>query len=570
VPTPIEIRVVTSKQGAGLEETNAALDQISGSVDQANVDLGKFAHSEAFGLSKRQFSEIALSAIVAVDAMGGLDKQAAQLVRTGEQLVSAFAFGGPIGALATAGAIGIGFIASQAQRADEEAKAWIADLTHLNTLLEKQGELAEPAKSISEKLGVTPANAAAMAQMAKESTGYRDALEQISYTYDTKMHAAGLRVRDAYESLTAMQSLAKEGSAADAAEVARLSAEYDASKVALTGLSKEREEAIARLAALTGATKAAKDQDDYYQRSILATAAAYEVASEKAAAYQAALEHLQTWMQDKVTGAVSSALVPTETKVGPDTWDEARKRLEAIATGTPVNKYGDDFANAFHKLNMGAKEAAEGFKDFSLFADPKGITFFKETGGFSSAVDAANQKLDEFVGKETLTQQVSDEVWKNMSADRKKQLADLGITKLTDVDQLALGVLKAPEFDKSLEDIVKQITDTRPKMGVELYWIWPDLPGDKGNKPLEVPAGANPLGAQGGAEIIAYAGGISGMVTRSGLIHVDRGEPVWVGGTRGQVPAPGPTININGATVSRDRDIVRLAREIARQMAKNS
>lgn len=137
-------------------------------------------------------------------------------------------------------------------------------------------------------------------------------------------------------------------------------------------------------------------------------------------------------------GVVDAALKQTEvtdadmeaSKLGKyvDKWDEFRRRLEAVATGTPAENFGADFVKNFKELGMSAEQAAQAFKDWSLFADPKNLHLID----MGAVIEDVKHQIDGMIGKANVMAAAMKEVWANLSPTQKAALASQGIEDVTD------------------------------------------------------------------------------------------------------------------------------------------
>lgn len=154
-------------------------------------------------------------------------------------------------------------------------------------------------------------------------------------------------------------------------------------------------------------------------------------------------------------GLVENALQPTaaDPNMG-DSWDEARKRFEAFATGTDTGAYGEEFKAMFDSLGMSAEQAAQKFKDFSLFADPANLQLID----WGPVVANVEQQLLSMAGKANVTAEAMKEVWKNLSPQARQALAAQGIDNATE----ALDALVDPAgaAEKKVSALNKEIGAT--------------------------------------------------------------------------------------------------------------
>jgi len=114
-----------------------------------------------------------------------------------------------------------------------------------------------------------------------------------------------------------------------------------------------------------------------------------------------------------------------------DKWDEFRRRVEAVATGTDIGQFGEKFRaqlsmvqGMFQNLNL--DQIAAKFKDFSLFADKANLRKMLDMGvvDLSGIQGNIDQQIDAIIGKANLMKEAFDNVWANMSEAKKIDLAN--------------------------------------------------------------------------------------------------------------------------------------------------
>lgn len=183
--------------------------------------------------------------------------------------------------------------------------------------------------------------------------------------------------------------------------------------------------------------------------------AASEAAMRKAAA---AAERLY----GKLKGLVENALTPTaaDPNMGAS-WDEARKRFEAFASGTSLDAYGEDFKKMFEGLGMSAQSAADAFKNFSLFADPENMKLID----WGPIVASVEQQLLSMAGKANVTAEAMRQVWANLSPTAKAALAEQGIENAGDamqalVDPAGLAEEQVGKLGDAVRAIPTSVTTT--------------------------------------------------------------------------------------------------------------
>ena len=231
-------------------------------------------------------------------------------------------------------------------------------------------------------------------------------------------------------------------------------------------------------------------------------------------------------MASKLQSMVEGALTPTaaDPNMG-NAWDEARKRFEAFASGTDTGAYGAEFKQLFDSLGMSAQQAADAFRNFSLFADPKNLKLVD----FGPIAESVKTQLDGMIGKANLTSAAMEEVWKNLSPQQKAALGTQGIDNVTDavtalinpaglaeqnVQGIGTAVKAIPEkrtttfdikktdtFDATYKDIADKISaiPTDVTVRVRLADGLPDTGGSSGGSsgglgnPLRERAGGGPV-----------------------------------------------------------------------------
>lgn len=169
---------------------------------------------------------------------------------------------------------------------------------------------------------------------------------------------------------------------------------------------------------------------------------AFEWTKEQLDAFAKKLESAANGIVDAVKGLVESAMAPTSvsaedvaaTQAGTyvDKWDEFRRRLEAVATGTDPAQYGAEFVQKLNEImaqfpGLAIKTLADKFKDFSLFAGMSGDQI-REFVNFGPITDAVQQGIDAIIGKFRAVGEGVKEVFKTLSNEKLFDLAQaLGI-----------------------------------------------------------------------------------------------------------------------------------------------
>lgn len=174
----------------------------------------------------------------------------------------------------------------------------------------------------------------------------------------------------------------------------------------------------------------------------------FDMAKDKYGEWQTALKDTSGYdrakaaaaqLRDAVRSAVEAAIQPTsvtdeDVKAAAlgnyvDKWDEARRRLEAVDTGTDPAQYGKKFEDAFawlKSIGYDAKSAAAAMRDFSLYADPANLSKAFETGliDLDAIIPQVEGKIDSIIGKANLLQSAFEQVWAGMSQQKKIDLAN--------------------------------------------------------------------------------------------------------------------------------------------------
>ena len=175
----------------------------------------------------------------------------------------------------------------------------------------------------------------------------------------------------------------------------------------------------------------------------------------------ASVSQMVSRLKSMVEGALSPTSVEQRMGMAGDAWDEFRLRLEAVASGTDPAQYGEKFAQMFNDLGMSAQAAAEGFKNFSLFADPKNLKLVD----FGPIIADVKTQLDGMIGKANLTAEAMKQVWANLSPQQKAALAQQGIEGTADavqalLDPAGLATDQVKELGGAISAIPKSITST--------------------------------------------------------------------------------------------------------------
>lgn len=155
----------------------------------------------------------------------------------------------------------------------------------------------------------------------------------------------------------------------------------------------------------------------------------------------------QKQFMSQLRGLVESVLTPTSvtaedmqaTLLGTyeDKWDEFRRRLEAVSTGTDPSQFGDKFQQMFKALGLSADEAARKFQNFSLFANPANLKLID----WEAVVGSTAEAVDSIIGKYNA---VSEGVKQYLASDAAKaQMPDLKMALGLDPTAAAQDVQQA-------------------------------------------------------------------------------------------------------------------------------
>lgn len=161
-------------------------------------------------------------------------------------------------------------------------------------------------------------------------------------------------------------------------------------------------------------------------------------------------QSIAAWNQlrQTVRGFVENALRPTEVTMEDlnaalagkyiPKWDEFRRRVEAIATGSNIEQFGPKFKAQLEMVqslfkNLNLDEIAAKFKDFSLFANMN-MDQIKSLIDFGPIEAQVSQQIDSIIGKAKAMQVAFDDVWASLSTQKKIDLAQALNIDVTKVD----------------------------------------------------------------------------------------------------------------------------------------
>lgn len=176
---------------------------------------------------------------------------------------------------------------------------------------------------------------------------------------------------------------------------------------------------------------------------------------------QNAAKAAQELFKSLVEGAMSPTSVTDQDKKDTaagkyaDKWDEFRRRLDAVATGTDPNKFGKAFSEAFKGLGLSAEEASKKFKDFSLFADPKNLKLID----MGAVIADVKEQIQGMIGKANVMKEAMGKVWDSLSPQERGALGAQGIKSASDALAAIGDPTGASSAQKHIADITKQIKD---------------------------------------------------------------------------------------------------------------
>jgi hypothetical protein len=610
---PIEIVIRQTSEGNAIEQTSKSillLANSSGAVVGSLEKVGQVT-GESLAMSRKEWmrtgSEVAFYAKAVTSAMGSSNNEIAKTIGVVTQLGESFMFGGGVGIAVAAISSLVGIIASELPKAADAAKKAADEIRKPFEETKKQIEDLAKLKGLdatAKQIGVTKDALAQYIQATETSATKVDRLNtaQMNIAEVT----ARLKQMDEAEALMLMgkstpatqlynDSLGNLRAARqnDIDYLKRQTLEEARLNTTVVDEIKGTQDLATQIAKLPptmdeyiAAGAKIMSDDTFLQKYNDAKKLADAIRDVKQATNSAAAS-LAAAAFDKFKGAVSKSITTQTTitqedidatKAGKyqDKADEYRRRLEAIAAGTAnVDQYGAKFASFFNSINMGAQEAADAMKDFSFFSNPKNLEAFTANGGLDAIEADIQRQVDGIIGQSELMGAAMKAVWDKLPEEKKKALAKTGITTWEDLQKndLKLKILKDPAFDETLaaaRDAV--LSNFPPEMQTTISVNYTmDQAGptlgekakDNGGRPID----SNDSGQ--GKHGATFANGGIGVFNRDQSINVHAGESYWISGTQNQVAPPGVTINFNGATVSTDRDMIRLAREVARQIARH-
>lgn len=501
-------------------QANAAVSKIESGAKKAAGSMNSlFGTGSVMGVGREQFSRLGSAAALAFNAIGAGAGQAnsdvGRLIQTASQLGTAFAFGGPVGAVVTVASIGLSAFFAEQERAAQAAAAQMALITAESYKVRDailSLTAADPLQKLADsaEIGIDR-----LRELAKASEAARVALRalgDIGPAMDLRTDALA-RAQEAY-----------------AAASARLKAEWEAGKISIMALRAELDPYAKQVEAAQQAVDQAAGAEELFNQKLreqdellrqlsggslvaylsnfnavldafnapmvytppqqgLGAGAYYDRQARMNQGTQLAIRDIQTSasaaattvkihdesirkMGNALAGAIDRAMAPTSvteadmaaSRAGTykTKWDEFARRAEAVATGTPAGTYGPEFEAQLKELEKAgytAERAAAAFRDFSLFSDPKNIKLVD----WGPIVADVEQQLAALAGKAELTQRALSEVWAKLSPGAKANLAKIGIENQEDAFQALLDPLgaaagKASEYAGTIESIPKDVT----------------------------------------------------------------------------------------------------------------
>ncbi len=402
---------------------------------------------------------------------GGLSRELSQVAQIGTQIGESFMFGSGIGIGVALAGTAVSLLAAKIQ---EEQAAVKAAMEPHDKLAASLAELQKPtsglARDISEATGASKAFAEQLANIAEASDAGAARIKKIQEAFK-----AATQAEIDYASAVQSYRVAEHTALYFGDEIASLntwSQAVDDAKYKAMDLYYAKRQV---LAASTEQDIEAVRQTNWLARQHSEWVTQETALQNAAAAYK----NLAKNMRDILEGAIGKVMLPTDvtdldmqaTALGhyADKWDETVRRLK---TGN-IDQYGAEFAARIRELGIPLEDIIRKFQNFSLFAGGKNMGLLN----FDALTDMVSEQIDAILGKSEVMEKAFAKVWSNLSEDQRKALEKLGYTKLSDLDKLSIDIIKGPNFNKNMSDIVKTIEDTHPRMGVEIYWIIPPLPG---------------------------------------------------------------------------------------------
>lgn len=249
-----------------------------------------------------------------------------------------------------------------------------------------------------------------------------------------------------------------------ASEVANLAMQADAAALATRGLGGDMSMAGLHYSEASRAADAGAVKTEQWNAQMGRLSESMKDNSDEASAWASKVQAAAEKVRSTFQGLVEKALSPTEAKPGPDTWDEFRKRAEAVASGTDPNQYGAKFAQQLaelQKLGMTAEQAAQAFKDMSLFANPKNLDLVD----WGPVVADVNHQIDMIIGRANLMREGFDKAWAAM--DPAKRVA---FAKALDVDPNSANVAQKV-FEAMSGDSAQKASNTTGEMAKNIAVI---------------------------------------------------------------------------------------------------
>lgn len=410
-----------------------------------------FASGGIAGLSKRDFRENIMGLSTGLEAVaksaGGADSELAKAATSGAQFISAMAYTGTVGAIL----MGVGMALGKLTEKTPQVEA-------LGDKLKKLAEVDAAVAGLMQLTGMTEAQATTALEAAGNNQEYARRLKELTDQAQTQSPIVQT-LTDAWNGFITFMKGGLEALSQAASLIVGTGAYVTQFVLALkegAGVS----EAVAKAENMGAqatqwfyekvrtSTTATKENTEAQAKlkDLVAEAPKYTKEASKAnEEYAASLKRIDEATQSVLKGMVEKALTPTSvtdedtkaTKAGTYTnkWDEFRRRIEAVTKGTNPAQFGVEFEAALSKLNMPLDVAAEKFKNFSLFADPKNLKLV-DWGAMTASV---GDQLMQLVGKANLMKEGFAKAWAGLSADQRKSLRELGIESAGDAKKALMG-----------------------------------------------------------------------------------------------------------------------------------
>lgn len=469
--------------------------QVEAAGKHAADGLGQFAHSEAFGLSRREFSHLSGAASEAMSVVGEVAGKASaelgKMVSTVSGLASAFLFAGPLGAAIAGAGLAIGALVDAQKNEVEQIKQQTeytdAYLSTIRTTVEGNKSLEASFDALATKIadqktlwgglvdGLNDyAITSARKQVAELGDSADEADKQLAKMRTTVEQIADMQINikvqidsqgsDQLEKLRESNTLVTEANYADVVASDKLRESRDALDTATKQLSSDTDAYYSNLVKVKEATNT-QFYDDVKLSEQQHTLGQVVASSKQrwseydtligqrfptaVGAASIAYDNWQTALKDtsgidaakkameQFQGLVENALTPTKV---------TDQDVKDTAAGTYKNKW-DELAREAEAVDTGS--AIEKFDGLKQALDETGLSageFAKEFRDMSLFVNPENIKfadlsavtadvkhqLDELAGKANLTDAAMKAVWASLAPQQKATLAKQGITNAAD------------------------------------------------------------------------------------------------------------------------------------------